>query len=216
MTASAGNRGIAATVALAGWAALALQLGLSLQLALGNGHGVGYGIMIYLGFFTILSNLLATIAATAAALAPASRAGGWSSRPGTLTAITTVMLVVAGAYHLLLRQAWDPQGWQLMADIALHYLMPALVLAWWWQRARGRALEWRAIPAWTAFPLVYLAYALARGELTGLYPYPFIDVARLGYGAVLLNAAGLLLVFCVVAAGLVLLGRLAGPDRAGA
>jgi hypothetical protein len=45
------------------------------------------------------------------------------------------------------------------------------------------------------YPLGYLAYALVRGELRGLYPYPFIDVPALGYGTALLNAFGLLLVF---------------------
>jgi hypothetical protein len=214
MTAStARTRLPAALVALAGWSALGLQLALSLRLAQDGGQGAGHGLMVYLGYFTILSNLLATVAGTAVALAPSTRAGAWFSRPGVLTAITAVLLVVAGAYHLLLRQLWDPQGLQKLADIALHYLVPALVLAWWWLAARRRSLHWRAIPGWTAFPLGYLVYALVRGELTGLYPYPFIDAASLGYGAVLGNAAGLLLVFCTVAAALVLVGRLSGPPR---
>jgi hypothetical protein len=214
MTAStARTRLPAALVALAGWSALGLQLALSLRLAQDGGQGAGHGLMVYLGYFTILSNLLATVAGTAVALAPSTRAGAWFSRPGVLTAITAVLLVVAGAYHLLLRQLWDPQELQKLADIALHYLVPALVLAWWWLAARRPSLHWRAIPAWTAFPLGYLVYALVRGELTGLYPYPFIDAASLGYGAALANAAGLLLVFCAVAAALVLVGRLTGPRR---
>lgn len=215
-TPGASTRSAAALVALVGWLALGLQLALSLRLAQANGHGAGHGLMVYLGFFTILSNLLATVAATAVAVAPASRAGTWFARPGVLTAITAVMLVVAGAYHLLLRQLWAPQELQKAADVALHYVVPALVLAWWWLAARRPCLHWRAIPAWTAFPLGYLAYALVRGELTGLYPYPFIDAARLGYGLVLRNAAGLLLVFCAVAAALVLVGRLAGQRQRGA
>lgn len=213
--ASTPSRAAAALVALAGWAALALQLALSLRLAYGNGLGPGHGLLVYFGYFTILSNLLATVAATAVAAAPGSGAGRWFARPGVVTAITAVMLVVAGAYHLLLRQVWDPRGWQLVADLALHYALPALVLAWWWLHARARRLRWRSIPSWTAFPLAYLGYALVRGELTGLYPYPFIDVPVLGYGRVLVNAAGLLAVYCAVAAALVLVGRSTGPDRDG-
>jgi hypothetical protein len=208
-------RSAAALVALAGASALLLQLVLSVQLALANGHGAGHGLVVYFGYFTILSNLLATAAAAAAVLAPSRRVGAWFSRPGAVTAIAAVMLLVAGAYHLLLRQVWDPQGLQKLADVALHYLVPALVLAWWWLGARSRQLRFGAIPAWTAFPLAYLAYALARGELTGLYPYPFIDVPALGYGAVAVNAAGLLLVFCLVAALLVLIGRTTAPNRTG-
>ena len=40
-------------------------------------------------------------------------------------------------------------------------------------------------------PLLYVVYVLVRGHLTGLYPYPFIDVGALGLKYVLLNALGL-------------------------
>lgn len=42
---------------------------------------------------------------------------------------------------------------------------------------------------WVVLPLGYFAYALARGALDGIYPYPFLNVAKIGWGAVLLNAA---------------------------
>ncbi len=38
-------------------------------------------------------------------------------------------------------------------------------------------------------------YILARGAVSGLYPYPFVDVNVLGYGGVSPAAAGLMLVF---------------------
>jgi hypothetical protein len=52
--------------------------------------------------------------------------------------------------------------------------------------------------------LLYLLYALARGEFSGFYAYPFINVSVLGYQRVLLNAGGLMLLF--VAAGSILVG----------
>ncbi|EQD46143.1 hypothetical protein B1B_12734 [mine drainage metagenome] len=51
-------------------------------------------------------------------------------------------------------------------------------------------------------------YALLRGAWLGRYPYPFIDVAQLGYARVALNAAGMLIVFLLIAAGLIALNRL--------
>lgn len=49
------------------------------------------------------------------------------------------------------------------------------------------------------YPGCYFVYALIRGHLLGTYPYPFIDVTALGYGAVLLNALGLLVAFVLLA-----------------
>ncbi|MBC7719942.1 MAG: hypothetical protein H7Z77_09145 [Chitinophagaceae bacterium] len=39
----------------------------------------------------------------------------------------------------------------------------------------------------------------ARGEMVGLYPYPFIDVLVLGYGAALLNSIGLFTAYALAA-----------------
>lgn len=41
------------------------------------------------------------------------------------------------------------------------------------------------------YPLVYFAYILLRGDLLAAYPYPFIDVASLGYPQVFINAGGI-------------------------
>lgn len=196
-----------AALALLAWAALLLQLLLSVRLALANGHGIGHGLLVYTGFFTILSNLLVALVLTAWAGAGRRGRPGWLRRPGTAAVAAAGIAVVAIAYHLLLRQVWDPRGWQLLADQLLHYLVPAGYLLWWW-RVPGRArLRWRQWPWWLVWPMAYLVYALARGELTGLYPYPFIDVPRLGYGAALANAGAILVGYGLVAAALLQLTR---------
>ena len=38
-----------------------------------------------------------------------------------------------------------------------------------------------------AFPLTYFLYAIVRGEIDGRYPYPFMDVTKLGLARALLN-----------------------------
>jgi hypothetical protein len=40
--------------------------------------------------------------------------------------------------------------------------------------------------------------SIIRGLLTNIYPYPFLNVAELGIGAVLFNMFGLVAVFAVV------------------
>ena len=63
----------------------------------------------------------------------------------------------------------------------------------------ARVLCWRDVPWLLLYPLVYLVYVFARGEMVGLYPYPFIDVLVLGYGAALLNSIGLFAAYALAA-----------------
>ena len=51
-------------------------------------------------------------------------------------------------------------------------------------------------------------YVLIVGAATGWYPYPFVDVADLGYPQALINIAGLVLAFLILQAALVGFGRM--------
>ncbi|WP_017298137.1 Pr6Pr family membrane protein [Nodosilinea nodulosa] len=215
MLLSSGLRGFAALSALVGWFALAAQFYLSVQLGVANGTGVLGGVVAYFSYFTILTNGLAAIALTAAALpdrtSPALLA--FFRRPGVITAITASILVVGSVYFLILRHIWEPQGLQKLADVLLHYVMPPLFgIYWWWGVPKGR-LRPAAILRWMLYPLGYAVYALVLGAIRGRYPYPFIDVTALGYPRVLLNAAGILAVFALLCLGLIQLGRLDRRQR---
>ena len=195
----------AAALSLLAGTALSLQLGLSLRLVHAQGGTAIDALVIFLGYFTILSNLFVALTAGAVALAPDSRLASPMLRGCAVTAIVVVGL----GYHLLLRQIWDPQGWQWVADNLLHYAVPIVALAHWlWFPPQVR-LPKRAPLLWALYPVAYLAYALVRGEWIDAYPYPFIDVPSLGYPRVFANAAGLMLVF--LAAGALL--RLAARRR---
>lgn len=195
----------AAALSLLAGTALSLQLGLSLRLVHAQGGTAIDALVIFLGYFTILSNLFVALTAGAVALAPDSRLAS----PMLRGCATTAIVVVGLGYHLLLRQIWDPQGWQWVADNLLHYAVPIVALAHWlWFPPQVR-LPKRAPLLWALYPVAYLAYALVRGEWIDAYPYPFIDVPSLGYPRVLVNAAGLMLVF--LAAGALL--RLAARRR---
>lgn len=195
----------AAALSLLAWVALLLQLGLSLRLVHAQGGTAIDALVIFLGYFTILSNLFVALTAGAVALAPDSRLAS----PMLRGCATTAIVVVGLGYHLLLRQIWDPHGWQWVADNLLHYAVPIVALAHWlWFPPQVR-LPKRAPLLWALYPVAYLAYALVRGEWIDAYPYPFIDVPSLGYPRVFANAAGLMLVF--LAAGALL--RLAARRR---
>lgn len=184
----------AGLLAALAWVALLLQLSLSLRLSLANDRGLGDGLWMFFAFFTVLSNLLVAIIASRAARA----ADGGRDAPWRGCAVTAIALVGLG-YHLLLRDIWNPQGAQWLADVLLHYAVPLAALLWWLALPPRGRIDGVAPLRWLLWPVAYAVYALARGAASGFYPYPFIDVTTLGLSRVLLNAAGLLLAFVLAA-----------------
>jgi hypothetical protein len=59
------------------------------------------------------------------------------------------------------------------------------------------------------YPLAYLVYVFARGAVTGLYPYFFVDVPVIGWQAAARNAA------LVCAAFVLVCGVLLAANRRG-
>lgn len=189
------------------WFGLGLQLLLSLRLVVAQGGTLLGGLVVYLGYFTVLTNLLMALSLSLALLRPTSAAGRWCRRPGVATAVAVSIALVGLTYHLLLRHVWDPQGLQKVADVTLHYALPLLGVLHWWLAVPPARMAWHAPLAWSLWPLAYLGYALLRGLWLGTYPYPFIDVAALGYPHTLLNALGLWAVFLLVGAAFVAVAR---------
>ncbi|HEX3912340.1 MAG TPA: Pr6Pr family membrane protein [Steroidobacteraceae bacterium] len=206
----------AAIIALASlaWFGVLLQLFVTLHSTLESGRSVWGGLVGFFGYFTILTNLLVCISLTAPLLAPASATGGFFARSDVTAGVATSIVFVSLAYHFLLRNVWNPQGLQLLADVLLHYAMPVLFLAYWWFNFPKGALRWTHPLLWGLYPTLYLVYVLIRGRLIGTYPYGFIDPQAIGYERMMINALGLLGVFIVLGLVLIALGRL--QRRAGA
>lgn len=202
------NKVLVIALAALGWFSVLLQLYITLHSTILNGTGVAGGFVSYLGYFTILTNLLVCAALTIPLVAPASAAGRFFSRSAVTAGVATSIVFVSLAYHVLLRNAWNPQGLQLVADVLLHYAMPVLYLIYWWFNFPKGALRWTYPLYWSLYPTVYLIYALIRGRIIGSYPYRFIDPLAIGYGRTMINAAGLLVVFIVLGIILVALGRI--------
>jgi hypothetical protein len=190
-------RFVAAGAAILGWCALALQLCLTVQLTQLHGGSTLAGVWIYLDYFTVLTNGVLALALTIEALGPRGRLGRWLVQPESVTAIAASMLIVGLVYNLVLRSLWQPTGWQRIADELLHVVMPLLGLGFWWLATAGHQVGARRLITWLLYPLGYLAYALARGAIDGRYPYPFLQVATLGYPRVLINAAGVACIFAL-------------------
>jgi len=191
----------AGLLAILAIAALILQYVLLVRTS-GQAIGVGGATLRFASYFTILSNALVATVAAAAALHPWRR--GFWTRPAVRAAVALYIGVTLVVYDRALAALWSPTGLQWLADAALHYGVPILYLAWWLVFVPHGALRLRHVARWLGFPLAYLMYANARGQLTGEWPYPFLDMHVLGYPQVARNALLVLGVFLV--GGLLLLG----------
>ncbi|WP_244466224.1 Pr6Pr family membrane protein [Dyella japonica] len=200
-------RPLALFAASLGWFGLALQLWFSIRMTQGNGGTVLEGVWLFLGFYTILSNLLVTSVLTVAATGSRGRLGVFLSRPGVQTAAAMSIVIVSAIYNLMLRQLWSPSGWLLVADVIVHDAMPLLYVGYWWLAVPKGSLRWSQVLVWQSYPAGYFFYVLLRGAVNGWYPYPFLDVRALGYVQVLADAVGVLAAFIVVALLLVAVGR---------
>jgi hypothetical protein len=191
---------------LLGAFALGLQFAISIPAYLATGMSLPAALVQFFSFFTILTNIAITLVYLSALTG--WRWLGWFRRPTTRGMMVGVMLLVMGFYHVLLRPVWQPEGLFLVCDYLLHYMAPILYALWWGVTQRHGALAFAAAPAMLVPPLIYLAYVMARGALTDVYPYPTLNAFELGYGQVAVNVL-------LVALGLSLLHILViGIDRA--
>jgi hypothetical protein len=162
-------------------------------------------------FFTIDSNLLVAVTSVLVALGAARVTGPF--RVLWLDALAGI-IVTGIVYQVALAGLYELHGLPLFSDTMLHKVTPILfVLGWLVAGPRG-ALTWRTVRLSLLYPLVWVAFTLPRGALTGFYPYPFIDAGALGYGAVTVNCVFIGLFFVALATGALLLDR-AFTRRAG-
>jgi hypothetical protein len=182
----------AALVAIVCWAGLAVQFAATY----GVQHDVTATLWVLARFFTILTNLLVAVTMTWVAI-------GRKVPPEVLGGLTLALLLVGVIYMTLLRGLMHLNGPALIADTLFHKVSPVLMALWWLLFAPRAKLRWSAPILWAIYPLGYLIYVLARGRMDGRYPYPFIDVGKLGWLQTALNVGGIALGFILAGFALV-------------
>lgn len=161
----------AGVIAIVAWAGLLIQFDASMALV---GEPVR-ALWIMARYFTVLANL--TVAATFSAMAIRP---GWSP-PALIGGVTIAILLVGVVYATLLAGLLELSGGARLADLLLHRATPMLVPLFWLVFVRHGRLTHRDPAVWALPPLLYWGYAMARGRREGIYAYPFLNVAKLGW-----------------------------------
>lgn len=176
----------AVVVALICWAGLAIQFAATY----GAQRDAVATIWILLRFFTVITNLALALIMTRVAL-------GGKVSAFLLGGITIASILVGVVYMTLLRGLLELSGGALLADTLLHKVSPIAMALWWLLLAPRARLKYDAPLWWALYPLAYFAYAVARGLNGDKYPYPFMDVGRLGWTQTMINAGGIAMAFII-------------------
>lgn len=156
----------------------------------------------FVSYFTILSNVL-----VAAVAWPLVRDPGYDGRVWRVLRLDAVVAIaVTGVVHwFLLRPLLDLDGADWLADKLLHVVVPVLAVGAWLLLGPRRRTTWADLLPALTFPVAWLGLTLARGAVTGWYPYPFLDAGDLGYPMVLVTSVGVALLLTGLAAAAIAL-----------
>ena len=191
-------------IAVLGWFALIAQFYLMINSKV---NPLAETIIRFFSYFTIDTNLLVALCCSILLLAPRSAAGRFFSRQSTQAAIAIYIMIVGIVYNIILRHIWNPQGLQLVVDELLHLIIPILFFVYWLIFVPKDSLEWKHAFNWMLYPSIYGTFALLRGNASGFYPYPFIDMSVLGLNKTLINVAGFVFIFLLAGLLFIAIGK---------
>jgi hypothetical protein len=177
----------------------------------------------------VLSHFSVQTGALVAVVFALSSLRSWTARRSVsplVTGGTVLYALIAGlVYHVVLMRgttafvmtgtgptdaAASLTGWHALTNFTLHTALPLAVAADWLLLTRPAPFRLTYATTWLLYPLMYLAFTLARGALlpdgsSPPYLYPFLNVDAHGYKSVLGNALLLGLAFYALALTLVVL-----------
>lgn len=169
-----------------GVVALVLQFVISMQAYLAAGRDVPGALGAFFIYYTIITNIILVLIY----LSELTEWGWleWFRKLDITGMMVANMLLVMSFVHFFLRGLTQLSGLFLVCDVLLHYVAPIIYIVWWVAGVRHGPLVIRRVPIMLAPTFVYFLIAMARGAWTHEYPYPILNVVKLGYGPVLLNA----------------------------
>jgi hypothetical protein len=149
-----------------------------------------------LSYFTIQSNLLVLVVALSLIANP--------SRDGRVWRVLRLdmllgMTITGAVFPTILARVVHHTGAAVWANFGFHYFAPWWTLLGWLLFGPRPRISWSTVVLAFVWPILWLGCTLIRGAMTGWYPYPFLDVSKLGYANVSVNIALVLLAAVLVA-----------------
>lgn len=187
-----------------GWFAVITQLVLIL---INREDSIPETLIKFFSYFTICTNILVATFFTAQVVKTDKFPFNILRTKGALTALTACIFIVGLVYQVALRSVWEPKGIQILIDELLHSIIPLYMLYYWFISIKRDNLQIKPISAWLAYPLLYILFVLLRGHFSNYYPYPFLNVTKIGYSKTFLHICIILGTAIVTTVILVFIGK---------
>jgi hypothetical protein len=178
----------AGLIAICAFAILCVRVYIQVQ----EGKSIFEALSFLTQFFTILTNSLVVVVFANVAI-------GRNVSRRVILATVVAIACVGGVFHVLLAHLQSLQGLSLWADHGVHTLIPVLSVVWWLAFAENLRVRLSEIGVCLLWPISYFVYVLVRASFSGFYPYPFLNVPIIGWGALVFNLFGMLVLFSVTA-----------------
>jgi hypothetical protein len=135
------------------------------------------------------------------------------TRQTTGTAVTVYIVIVGIIYNTILRFLGQLTGLQWVLNELEHLIIPLLFLIYWFIFIPKNQLQWNNFWPWLIYPLVYVIFVFIRGSFSGFYPYPFLNVIKIGFNQALINSLYVTIAFFAVSLLFIAIGK--GLSRKG-
>lgn len=168
----------------------------------------------FFSFFTITTNTIVFLCTAILLFGGKSIANAFFRKCTTVTAITVYILIVGIVFNLLLRSIADLKGHHLIVSEIFHTVVPVLFFFYWLFFISPEKISFRVILYWLLYPIFYMIYTIFHGFLSSFYPYPFIDVTKLGFKTALVNGLLVLIAFVILSLILVSISKIRSKDSA--
>ncbi|GAB3871716.1 Pr6Pr family membrane protein [Terrabacter terrigena] len=164
----------------------------------------------YFSYFTIQANLLVAVSTYLLVRVRRDSQVLRVLRLASLIGITVTGIVAAVA----LPPSPSYTTGSLVCDRLLHIVVPVLTFVGWVAFGpRGLVARADVLPS-LIWPIVWLVATLTLGPVVHWYPYPFINVDRIGYGSALLSCTAIAALFLALATLALWADRRLSRDRA--
>lgn len=159
----------------------------------------------YFSYFTILATILAIVVLIVGGVLALRHPVDTVPYTVARMSVTTYAVVTALVYNVLLRGIPD-EGFVVSPwpGEIMHVWIPLFLLLDWLFSPGRPALRWTGLRIVVIFPLVWIAFTLVRGAITGWFPYPFLEPSSgilsialyiLGIAALIIGLASLAIVW---------------------
>lgn len=162
----------------------------------------------FFSFFTITTNSIVFICCAFLLFGGRSKANAFFKKCTTITAITVYILIVGIVFNLLLRSILDLKGHHRIVSEIFHTVVPILFFFYWLYFVNPEKILFKVILFWMFYPILYMIYTVIHGFLSNFYPYPFIDVTKLGLQTALVNGVFVLIAFIVLSVILISISKM--------